>query len=119
MSRRLNVKLLDAQTTQNVVGVVGGTGTLGGALSAIAQITEAGIHVEFSAGAAAGVVLVETASDPNYAGTWAILATVNWSAESKSHYVGLTGVYRCIRVRISSAVTGGTVTVWFVGNVGS
>jgi len=109
MSRRLSKKLIDAQTALNTAGYVG--------ISEIAQIDESGFHIEFSSGSAAGQVVIETSSDPAYTGTWAILSTINWAAASKSHYVAITGVFRALRVRISSAITTGTVDVWMSGNI--
>jgi hypothetical protein len=109
MSRRLDKVLIDAETAINTAGAIG--------VSDIAQIVEMGIYVEFSSPAAAGTVLIETASSESYAGTWAVLATVNWAAGDKCHFVALTGCYRVIRARISSAITSGTVTVRAVGNI--
>lgn len=109
MSRRVDVLLISAKTAVNELGYVN--------VSDCAQLTESAFYVEFSVGSAAGVVLIETASQEDYAGTWAILATVTWSAASKSHYVALTGALRSVRARISSAVTTGTVNVRMVGNI--
>lgn len=108
MSRQRDRLLIDALTAQNASGTIG--------IADAANSREWGFYVEFSSGSAAGVVLIETASDENYAGTWAVLSTVTWSAQSKSHYVALTGVFRAIRARISSAVTTGTVNVRVVMN---
>jgi hypothetical protein len=75
---------------------------------------ELSAYVEFSAGAAAGTVLIEGASSNAYAGTWAVLGTVAWAAASKAHIVQITGCHLALRARISGAVTGGTVDVTFV-----
>lgn len=109
MSRRVGKTLISAKTSQNEAGYLD--------VSEMAQITELGFHVEFSSGSAAGQVLIETASSVDYAGTWAILATVNWAAASKSHYVAITGAARVLRARISTAITTGTVDVFMVGNI--
>lgn len=121
MSRLYTQTLISAQTALNTVGYFGGpsagsAGNVGAGIYQASQCTEYGIYVEFDGTAAAGTVLVETASDVTYAGTWAVLATVNWAAASKSHYVALTNAVRALRVRISSAVTSGTVTVTAVAN---
>lgn len=108
MARRISTTLIDAKTALNEVGTVG--------VSDSAQLAECAFHVEFDGTSAAGVVLIETASSPTYGGTWATLATITWAAASRSHYAAITGVFMCIRARISSAVTSGTVTVKFVGN---
>jgi len=108
MSRNLFKILIDALASQDVVGYVNEAD--------IANVTELGFYVEFGAGTGAGVVLIETASNTSYAGTWAVLSTVTWSAASKSHYVGVTDALAVVRARIGTAVTGGTVTVKVVGN---
>lgn len=77
---------------------------------------EFGIYIEFDHTSAAGTVLVETASDPAYAGTWAVLATVAWAAIDKSHFVALTNALAALRVRVSGTITSGTATVTIVGN---
>jgi hypothetical protein len=106
--RRFNTTLLDAASAANAVGTVG--------LSDCAHVTEFGFHIETSAGVSAGAVKIETASDPSYGGTWAVLSTVTLSAASTSQYVGITDAVRCIRARISTVLTGGTVTVYMVAN---
>ena len=117
MSRRFQQVLINAQTAANTVGLVGGN--TASAISGAAQCTEYGIYVEFDGTSAAGTVLIETASSPTYSGTWAVLATVNWGAANKSHYVALTNSLLAVRARISSAITSGTVTVTAVGNTAS
>jgi hypothetical protein len=109
MSRRLDLVLLDTKTALNEAGYANSADLAGS--------SEVGVYVTFNAGAAAGVVLIETAPASDYTGTWAILATVNWAAATKVHYVALTGAVRAIRARISSAVTSGTVTVQLVANI--
>lgn len=109
MSRRICQTLIDGLTLLNAAGYINQADA--------ANVSEFGFHVEFDHTSAAGVVLIECASDEAYAGTWAVLATVTWSAIDKSHYVAVTGVFRALRARISSAVTSGTVTVKAVGNV--
>jgi hypothetical protein len=109
MSRRLDSQLLDAASAINAAGTIGGAD--------IAQIDQCGVYVEFGAGVTGGVVKIETASEPTYTGTWAVLATINWATAATSHYTPLTGVYRALRVRISTTVANGTVNSWFAGNV--
>lgn len=82
----------------------------------LAPVTEAGIYIEFNSSAAAGTLLVETASNKDYAGTWAVLGTVNWAAGNKCHFVGVTDALAALRVRVSSAVTSGSATVTVIGN---
>jgi hypothetical protein len=66
--------------------------------------------VTFGAGTNAGVVLIEGAADPTFAGTWATLATITWAAASRAHETFIAGSFIARRVRISTGVTGGTVS---------
>lgn len=109
MSRKFNQTLIDGETAANTAGYINPVSA--------AHSTEFGFYIEFDHTSAAGQVLIETADSDDYAGTWAILATVNWSAIDKCHYVALTNAVRSIRARISTAVTSGTVTVKAVGNM--
>ncbi|MDD2857799.1 MAG: hypothetical protein PHU75_03905 [Candidatus Nanopelagicales bacterium] len=71
------------------------------------------LYLRWSAGCSAGAVTFETAEDDQAgsAGTWAPLATVNWSAASKVDEIKIFGAIGTIRARISTNVVGGTVTV--------
>lgn len=108
MSRRVDKVLIDAETTQDVAGYL--------YVMDCAQCNEFGFDIEFDHTSAAGTVLIETAADETYTGTWAVLSTTNWSAIDKSIHVAVAGSYRVIRARISSAITTGTVTVRATGN---
>lgn len=70
---------------------------------------EIGIDILFTGGANAGVVVVEAAHDSTFTGTWANLATVNWAADDRVHHVAITGVFRALRIRISTAIGVGTI----------
>ena len=80
------------------------------------QCRETAVYVQWSAGTSAGVVTVESADQAGYSGTWAPLATVTWSAESSESLVQITGVMGAIRTRISTTITGGTVTTYLMCN---
>ena len=80
------------------------------------QYVELTMYVVFDATAAAGVVVLETADNVDYAGTWANIGTVTFSAASKQHYVSVTGTFLAIRARVSSAVTSGTVSAYVVAS---
>jgi hypothetical protein len=108
MARRIDQILIAAQTNINSQGVLD--------ISEAAQLHEVAFYVDFDHTSSAGTVLIETAADASYTGTWGVLATVNWAAIDKSHYVAITGVFRVIRARISVAITNGTVTVRMIGN---
>lgn len=73
------------------------------------------IQVIGTTGIGAGVITIEAANDPDYAGTWSPIGTTitpTSTAEIDQHFVG---VYKFIRARISTTVTGGSVTVNYVG----
>lgn len=76
-----------------------------------ADNSESVIYVRWSAGVTAGQVVVETASDETYTGTWSNLATINFTAD-KEDSAAITGAYAAVRVRISIALVGGTVTAF-------
>ena len=100
-----------SKTLIDALSTVGATGTVLGPAFAT-QARETTFYVVFGPGTTAGAVMIESAHDPAYTGTWAQLgSTVTWSAASKIHTVSVTGVYLAMRARISTAVTGGTVTV--------
>lgn len=103
-----NQQLLAAKSAQDVVGVV--------QRDMPAKIRELGIYVVFGTGTTAGTILVESAHDPDYTGTWATVATIAWSAATKVGYAAITGVHRALRVRISVAVVNGTVDAYGVAN---
>lgn len=101
-------RVLTAQSAANVEGII-----RRGQASAIRELT---VYVVFSAGVTAGAVVIEAAHDPTYAGTWSNLGTVNWAAASRVHHVSITGVHLAIRIRISSAIVGGTIDAYAIGN---
>lgn len=74
------------------------------------------VYVNWGAGTTAGAVIVESAATTTYAGTWVPLATVAWSAASKTDLVAITGVHGAIRTRVSVTITGGTVSTFFLCN---
>lgn len=69
------------------------------------------ISIIGSAGVATGAVQVEEADDPAYAGTWAPIGGPVTVLASQIQTVRASGGFRAIRARISTNVTGGTVTV--------
>lgn len=80
------------------------------------KYTEMIFYVTFDHTSAAGQVVIETAYNPYYTGTWANVGTVNWSAIDKAHYVAVTGVFKALRVRIATAVTTGTCDVAMISS---
>lgn len=67
--------------------------------------------IHFAPGTTAGAVVIEESHDVSFMGTWAVLATVTWTAADRVHSVVTAGPHRAIRARISTAVAGGTVNV--------
>lgn len=97
--------LQNAQTSGNGAEV-----DLGG------ETREVTAYIEFSAGVTAGAVQIETAHAAGYTGTWAPLGAAVGFTASSVKVAQAAGVFRAIRARISTAVTGGTVTVRIVAN---
>lgn len=84
---------------------------------AVPNIRELAVYVVFGPGTLAGAVQIEGAHDPSYTGTWAPIGSpVAWAAASRAHYVAITGAHIAVRVRVSTAIVGGTVNVYAVGN---
>lgn len=75
------------------------------------QNREAAVYIIGSSGITAGAVTVETADVTDYSGTWATLAGPVTLAASTQNVVQVSGVLAALRARISTTVTGGTVTV--------
>jgi hypothetical protein len=79
--------------------------------------TEITIYILFSHGSSAGKVQIETASEYTYANTWAAVgSTIDWAAEDSQKYAAITGVFGALRLRVTTAVTGGTVSAWIVAS---
>lgn len=69
-----------------------------------------------------GTILIEEASRPNYSGTWSTVATVapsTFSGGAQMAYHISPTAYAFVRVRISSAVTGGGSVVVFLNKQGA
>ena len=82
----------------------------------MSRCRETAVYIQWSAGTSAGVVTVESADNQNYAGTWASLGTKTWSAASSEDLVQITGIHGAIRTRISTTITGGTVSTFMLCN---
>ena len=73
------------------------------------------IYVEFSSGAAAGTIELETADDVNYTGTWAHQATISWVAGSSQQVASFSHIaLGAIRARVTGTVTSGTAKITMV-----
>ncbi len=98
----------------------------------LGQYDEFTIYIEFSTGAAAGKVQIETAFPSqgtvygnnaypltvgSYGGTWAAVgSTIDFAVETSQKYASVTGVFALLRVRIDTAVTTGTVKAFIVAS---
>lgn len=76
--------------------------------------------VTSAAGVSAGAIQPETSNDNTDAGTWAPIGggPVTVPAASTDAIIEFTGIYRFIRARISTTISGGTapsVTVQYLG----
>jgi hypothetical protein len=66
-------------------------------------------YISWATGTTAGTVVIETADDPAYTGTWATIATIanNGGGTAYEDYAYTPGQPRAIRHRISITVSGG------------
>lgn len=87
-----------------------------GAVVLDGRAREIAVYVRFGPGTTGGAVTVETSYDPTFTGTWATLGTIAWTAANRDHVLLVTGSLVVVRVRISTAVTGGTVSAWIAAN---
>lgn len=76
-------------------------------------------YIEWGEGVQAGAVVIETAHEPDYAGTWQTVATVTFDGSTvpsvKTEYVSVPGHYGAFRHRVLDQVEGGTVTTKIEG----
>ena len=105
-----DVTLWASKSAENEYGII-----LGSAYCARAR--EWMFYILFGAGTSAGAITIESAHDETFSGTWAAQGSVvSWAAASRVHTVGLTGAFKCLRARISTAIVGGTASAFVVGN---
>lgn len=81
----------------------------------VGNCKEVTFYLVFSAGAAAGAVQIEESAIEGYAGTWAPIGSAVTFGNDVQKTVKASGVNMFVRARISSAITGGTVTIYTVG----
>jgi hypothetical protein len=89
--------------------------------SIMGLFVELTVYVEYSAGAAAGKVQIQTAypsrtaSNLRYNGVWGnVGSTIDWAVEASQKYASVSGVFADLRLNIDTAVTTGTVRAFFV-----
>jgi len=75
------------------------------------------VIIKGSSGVSAGGVQIETADAFDYMGTWGQIGGGEIDVEDDEEIViNFEGIFKFIRVRISTNVVGGTVTVLYVGS---
>lgn len=79
------------------------------------RATDIVVYIEGSAGVSAGAVTLEEAPTSDYAGTWAPIGSAVTVVASSVLATHISGAYMAIRARLSTNITGGTVTVRLVG----
>lgn len=74
------------------------------------------ITITPSAGISAGAVQIETSDNPSFAGTWAPVGGGPLTLVANTQQaIDFEGIFPYIRVRVSTNVVGGTVTVTYEG----
>lgn len=81
------------------------------------NVREVLFDIAWGANTSAGEITIEGAADPDYAGTWAPLAVIAWTAGGKTDQWRFTGSQMALRARVSTLVVGSDgVTVTAQGN---
>lgn len=80
-----------------------------------ANINELTVYYAFSAGCSAGAIQLETAHQSGYTGTWSPEGSPVTFGDGVVKHVSVTGVAQVRRCRISTAIVGGTVSIWAIG----
>jgi hypothetical protein len=80
-------------------------------------ISPISLYVRGNGAVSAGAVTLETAHDVAYAGTWAVVGAAQTVPSNGQLLFSTAVALAAIRVRVSTNVVGGTVTVFCVGGV--
>lgn len=84
-------------------------------LPELGSVGELTYYIVFGPGTSAGAIQVESAHENGYTGTWAPEGPpIAWVAASRVHKLNIQGISYVSRARISTAIVGGTVTIWAV-----
>lgn len=113
MSRDLNALWYDRLRALAVPSLVAATTGTGAVVDFGGMTSGLSIYVDWAAGVSAGVVVVETAPSPTYAGTWALLQTFTFSGGAVA-FDRVAGALLSVRARVTTNVVGGTVSVTLV-----
>lgn len=81
----------------------------------LSNINELTYYIVFSAGTVSGAVQPETSHLSGYTGTWSPEGSPIASGNDVVKHVMITGVTQARRVRISTVLGGGTVSIWAMG----
>lgn len=74
-------------------------------------------YIAWGDSVSAGVVEIEAAPDADYGGTWVSVGTATYASGSPMcQVIHANDAHLALRARISTAVSGGTVSVTYVGN---
>jgi len=106
---RYHARIMDAQSVDETLSTVLGP-------SILSQVQEGVFYTIFGPNTTAGVVTIEGAHATDYTGTWSNIATITWATTDTVHRTNYTGAHLAIRARISTVISGGTVSVEFLGN---
>lgn len=96
--------------TSKVIQTAASTGN-GSVYTTAGRYEHLTIVVDFSAGGSGGVLSIEEANSSSYAGTWSVITTVTQTAASAQQIVHVDGVFKNLRARFTTNITGGTATV--------
>jgi hypothetical protein len=77
----------------------------------VSNATEVTAFVEYDANVTGGPVLLQSAPEQNYAGTWATEASSTGAASSTDRMTAKDGVLLWVRID-ASGITGGKAKVW-------
>jgi hypothetical protein len=79
----------------------------------VAKAGRVKLFIVFGPGTSAGAVQLEEAHSESFAGAWAALgAPLAWAAANSVKTIVLTEASQALKIRISTAIVGGTVDVW-------
>lgn len=102
-------KLMEAKSALNTIGE-----TVLGPVE-LQNSNDVTIYVVFSPGTTAGAIQVEESHLPTFTGTWvAIGSAIAWAVADSVKVLRQSGIGLALRVKITTAVAGGTVDVWAV-----
>ena len=97
-------QLIVAGSSLGLTGSIGPTGS---------RARQVKLYIVFGPGTSAGAVQLEEAHSDSFSGTWAALGSpVAWAAANSVKTLVISEPSQAFRVRISTAIVGGTVDVW-------